>query len=85
MAKAPNASPVATKALPRPRVATLESWRPATVATCTAVAAAPPASTARVQRRSGFVSVTTEAVTRMPATIAVGVAIVSRRLSIQGT
>src|SRR5258708_2829417 len=39
---------------------------------------------ARVHRRKGLISVTMEAVMRVPATIAAGVAMVSRRSSTQG-
>ena len=45
----------------------------------------PPATTASVHLRNGLTSVViAEAVTRMPATMAVGVATVSSRLSTQG-
>ena len=44
----------------------------------------PPATTARVQRRNGPQSTRVEAISSMPAAMAVGAASVSSRLSTQG-
>src|SRR6266404_2243856 len=77
-------SAVAIRGLPKPPVPIEETPRVATVVPCTIPATPPPAMIARAHLRNGLRSVTREAVMRVPAMIAAGVAIVSRRLSTQG-
>ncbi len=62
-----------------------ECSRRSVVPDWTSPAAPPPATTASVHRRSGESSGVTAAHAITPATIAVGVATVSSRLSSQGT
>lgn len=60
-------------------------WRVTEVIPWNAAVVPPPATTASVHLRNGLTSVViAEAVTRMPAITAVGVAMVSSRLSTQG-
>lgn len=77
-------SPLDTTGLANPPVETVEAPLKVTLAPWIKAAAPPPAMMARDQRKKGVTSVTIEAVAMVPATIAAGVAIVSRRLSSQG-
>ena len=77
-------SPVETTGLARPPVWAVDAPRTNTLEPWTRPAMPPPAIIARVQRKNGETSPTIEAVAIIPATIAAGVAIVSRRLSNQG-
>ena len=76
---------MATTGLPSPAVKAEECSRRSAVPDCTSPAAPPPATIASVHRRSGESSGVTAAQAITPATIAVGVATVSSRLSSHGT
>ena len=81
----PTSSPVATTGLPAPAVSAVDVTRKSDVLTCARPAAPPPATMASVHRSSGGRSGVTAAIAIMPAVVAIGVAIVSRALSSQGT
>jgi hypothetical protein len=80
----PPASAVASTGLPRPPVAKEEMCRAVAVKPWNTAVVPPPATTASVHLRNGLTSPSEEAVTRTPATTAVGVAMASSRLSTQG-
>jgi len=80
----PASSPPATAKFPNPNVVPEDSPRTATVPICTTAAVPPPAMMAMVHLSSGEMSVSTEAVSTMPAPTAAGVAMTSRALSSQG-
>ena len=81
----PPASAVASTGLPSPPVVNEETCRVSVVIPWKTAVVPPPATTASVHLRNGLTStVIAEAVTRMPATTAAGVAMVSSRLSTQG-
>jgi hypothetical protein len=68
----PTSSAEETKTLPAPAVKTDDFVRSVTVTPCTMAATPPPAIMANVHLRNGEISITTEAVTTIPAMIAAG-------------
>ncbi len=82
--KAPTNSIVEMTGLPNPAVNTVEWALVKAVAPCVMAAAPPPAMMARVHFSIGGTSVMTAAEIAIPATMALGVAKVSNRLSMPG-
>ena len=76
---------VETIEFPKPAVETVDPKRVALAELLTAAAVPPPAIMANAQVINGLRSATVETITKVPATVASGNAIVSSRLSTTGT
>ena len=78
------ASTVDTAGFPKPPVVAVEANLAMLVKPWTVPATPPPTITASPHFKNGVISETAEAITIVPATVAAGTAIVSRRLSTHG-
>ena len=79
-----NVSSVEIKGFPKPAVETVEPSRVALAELLTATAVPPPAIIAKAQVTTGLKSATVDTITAVPAMVANGIAIVSKRLSTTG-